>query len=66
MTQTPTPDELRQSYQTQLEGAGVPVNLASQCAEVLASDDAAKPDLGRSENDQHLIASAWEWLKAKT
>ena len=57
--------DLRQEYQAQLEGAGVPVNLASQCAEVLASDDAAKPDLGRTENDQHLIDSSMEWLKAK-
>jgi hypothetical protein len=61
----PEPD-LRQSYQEQLEGAGVPVNLAAQCAEIVAKDDASKPDLGRSENDQHLMASAWEWLKAKS
>lgn len=62
----PEPDELRQEYQAQLQNAGVPVNLATQCAEVLANDDASKPDLGRTENDQHLIASAWEWLKAKS
>jgi hypothetical protein len=62
----PDSDALRQAYQTQLEGAGVPVNLAVQCAEVIAKDDASKPDLGRTENDQHLIASAWEWLKAKS
>jgi hypothetical protein len=58
-------NDLRQTYQTQLEGAGVPVNLATQCAEIIAKDDASKPDLGRSPDDQHLIASAWEWLKAK-
>ena len=63
---TPEPNDLRQTYQTQLEGAGVPVNLAAQCAEVLANDDASKPELGRTEDDQHLIASAWEWLKAKS
>ena len=62
---TPTPDELRQSYQTQLQNAGVPVNLATQCAEIIAKDDAAKPDLGRTEDDQHLIDSSMEWLKAK-
>ena len=60
----PEPD-LRQSYQAQLEGAGVPVNLATQCAEVLTKDDASKPDLGRSPDDQHLIDSSMEWLKAK-
>jgi hypothetical protein len=62
---TTSPDELRQSYQTQLEGAGVPVNLAAQCAEIIATDDATKPDLGRSVDDQHLIDSSMEWLKAK-
>jgi hypothetical protein len=62
---TPDPD-LRQSYEAQLQNAGVPVNLAAQCAEVLATDDASKPELGRTEDDQHLIASAWEWLKAKS
>jgi hypothetical protein len=61
---TPDPD-LRQSYEAQLQNAGVPINLAAQCAEVLATDDASKPNLGRSENDQHLIDSSMEWLKAK-
>jgi hypothetical protein len=60
-----TPDELRQEYQAQLEGVGVPVTLASLCAEVLATDDASKPDLGRSPDDQHLIDSSMEWMKAK-
>jgi hypothetical protein len=61
---TPEPN-LRQSYQAQLEGAGVPVILAAQCAEVIAKDDAKKPDLGRTEQDQHLIDSSMEWMKAK-
>ncbi len=61
---TPEPD-LRQSYQTQLEGAGVPANLASQCAEIVAKDDPSKPDLGRTDQDQHLIDSSMQWMKAK-
>lgn len=58
-------NDLHQSYQSQLENAGVPTNLASQCAEIVAKDDASKPDLGRTEEDQHLIASSMEWLKAQ-
>jgi hypothetical protein len=60
-----TPDDLRQAYQLALEGAGVPVNLAAQCAEITAKDDASKPNLGRSADDQHLIDSSMEWMKAK-
>ena len=56
---------LSSSYQQALENAGVPVNLASQCAEIVAKDDASKPNLGRTEADQHLIDSSMEWMKAK-
>ena len=58
-------DELSSSYQQALERAGVPVNLASQCAEIVAKDDPSKPNLGRTESDQHLINSSMEWMKAK-
>lgn len=57
--------QLRQAYESALVNAGVPVNLASQCAEVVANDDASKPNLGRTEDDQHLIDSSMEWMKAK-
>ncbi len=57
--------ELHQSYQSQLENAGVPTNLASQCAAIVAKDDPNKADLGRSKEDQHLIKSSMEWMKAK-
>jgi hypothetical protein len=61
-----TPDpELRQSYESTLTNAGVPVNLARQCSEIVAKDDASLPNLGRTENDQHLIDSSMEWMKAK-
>ncbi len=61
---TPDPD-LRQSYEAQLQNAGVPLNLAAQCAEITAKDDPSKPNLGRSPDDQHLIDSSVEWMKAK-
>lgn len=61
-----TPDpQLQIAYEEALTGAGVPVTLASQCAEIVAKDDPTKENLGRSEDDQHLIDSSMEWMKAK-
>ncbi len=61
-----TPDpQLREAYESALTNAGVPVTLAAQCAEIVARDDASKPNLGRTEADQHLIDSSMEWMKAK-
>lgn len=57
--------ELHLAYQTALLSAGVPTNLASQCAEVLAKDDSTQPNLGRTEDEQHLINSSMEWMLAK-
>lgn len=57
--------ELREAYESALTGAGVPLNLATQCAEIVAKDDPTKENLGRSEDDQHLIDSSMEWMKAK-
>lgn len=54
--------ELRIAYESALMNAGVPVNLARQCAEIVSKDDASKPNLGRSESDQHLIDSSMEWM----
>lgn len=58
-------DSLKEAAQKALTDAGVPVNLAAQCADIVAQDDASKPNLGRSEEDQHLIDSSMEWMKAK-
>ena len=58
-------DSTQQVYQTTLLSAGVPTNLATQCAEVLAKDDPNQPNLGRTKEDQHLIDSSMEWMKAK-
>lgn len=55
----------QESFQWQLEDAGVPTNLASQCAEILARDDSTQEDLGRNPEEQHLIQSAHQWMLAK-
>lgn len=55
----------KDAYQSALEGAGVPANLAAQCAEIVASDDPDEPNLGRTEQDQHLIDSAMTWMEAQ-
>lgn len=56
--------ELHQAYQSALLSAGVPAKLASECASVLVKDDPTQPDLGRSQQDQHLINSSMEWMLA--
>lgn len=56
--------ELYEAYQAALLNAGVPKNLANQCAEILTKDDPEKNNLGRSESGQHLIKSSLTWMKA--
>jgi hypothetical protein len=58
-------DSLKQATEKGLIDAGVPANLAAQCAEIVAKDDPAKENLGRTESDQHLIKSSITWMKAK-
>ncbi len=60
------PSEQKQSFQQQLESVGVPVNLASQCAEILVDDDPSKEDLGRTPEQRHLIQSAYIWMTAQS
>jgi hypothetical protein len=57
--------ELKEAAGKALKDAGVPVNLAVQCAEIIAKDDPDEPKLGRTEQDQHLINSAMTWMKGK-
>lgn len=57
--------ELHLAYQAALEGAGVPAKLASECASVLIKDDPTQSDLGRSQQDQHLINSSMTWMLAQ-
>lgn len=56
---------LKEEAEQVLKEVGVPSSLAAQCAEIIAKDDPTKPNLGRTEHDQHLIDSAKIWLVAK-
>jgi hypothetical protein len=58
-------DDLKQECQRQLESVGVPPSLASQAAEVLVKDDPTKADLGRTEEELHIVRSAHAWMSAK-
>ncbi|HEY9612534.1 hypothetical protein [Allocoleopsis sp.] len=58
-------DSLKEAAEKALKDAGVPVTLASLCAEIVAKDDPSLPNLGRTEADQHLIDSSMEWMQAK-
>ncbi len=51
------------SFQGLVE-SGVPENLARQVSEIAATDDYSAPNLGRTEEQQHLVQSAMTWLKA--
>lgn len=58
-------DDLKQNYQRQLESVGVPVSLATQAAAIIAKDDPAKDDLGRTPEELHIVRSAHAWMVAK-
>ena len=55
-------DSLKQAAEKGLIDAGVPINLASQCAEIVAKDDPIKENLGRTQEEQHLINSSMQWM----
>jgi len=46
-----------------LTDKGCPEELAKQAAKVVANDDATKPDLGRTREDQEVIKSALPYLQ---
>lgn len=58
-------ESLKEAAQKALSDAGVPVNLAAQCAEIVAKDDPKKENLGRTQEEQHLINSSMTWMKTK-
>jgi hypothetical protein len=58
-------ESLKQAAEKALSDAGVPVNLAAQCAEIVAKDDPTKENLGRTQEEQHLINSSMQWMEAK-
>jgi hypothetical protein len=49
----------------QLHLLGIPWELASKCSEILAHDDSAKENLGRTPEEQELIESAYDWMKSE-
>ncbi|MFM6153169.1 MAG: hypothetical protein ACKPE3_09225, partial [Sphaerospermopsis kisseleviana] len=53
----------KQAYQQALEKSGIPTELASKAAEVIDRDDADKPNLGRSKEDQELINQSIKFIK---
>jgi hypothetical protein len=58
-------DSLKEAAEKALKDAGVPVNLASVCAEIVAKDDPSLPNLGRTQEEQQLITSSMKWMQAK-
>ena len=58
-------DSLKEAAEIALKEAGVPVNLAVQCAEIVAKDDPSLPNLGRTQEEQQLINSSMKWMQAK-
>jgi hypothetical protein len=53
----------KQKYQEALEASGIPSELASKCAEIINRDDADKPNLGRSKEEQELINQSIKFIK---
>ncbi len=58
-------ESLKLAAEKGLIDAGVPVNLAAQCAEIVAKNDPTKENLGRTQEEQHLINSSMKWMLAK-
>ncbi|RCJ37977.1 hypothetical protein A6770_39895 [Nostoc minutum NIES-26] len=46
-----------------LTSRGCPTALAASAAAVVANDDPAKPDLGRTQRDQWVISEALPYLQ---
>ena len=44
-----------QAYVKALIDEGIPQDLAIQCARIIDQDDASKPNLGRSKEQQELV-----------
>jgi hypothetical protein len=45
---------------------GLPTDLANCASEILAKDDASKPNLGRTEEEKKVINQAWLHLSKPT
>lgn len=44
---------------------GVPITAAERAAQVVASDEATQPNLGRTHQDQKDVSDAMTWYWAK-
>jgi hypothetical protein len=60
---------IKSSLQKKLEASGIPVSLASAAAQILAEENWKsfnnEPVPTRTQEQQHIVSSAWEWAKAK-
>lgn len=57
--------EQKDVYAKTLVDNGVPEELAIKASQVVASDDATKPDLGRSDADQQTINETMNYLNKR-
>jgi hypothetical protein len=53
----------KQTYQVFLERAGMPLDIAAKCSEIVDRDDPNKPNLGRSKQEQELITKSIKYLQ---
>ncbi|MEG3876683.1 hypothetical protein QT972_04760 [Microcoleus sp. herbarium7] len=62
-------DGIKSSLQKELEASGVPASLASAAAQILTEENRKslnnEPIPARTKEQQHIVSSAWEWMKAK-
>ncbi len=58
-------DEIKTSMQEQLEAVGVPTNQARDAADILARQNAGELPYPLPLEQQHIVSSAYQWMKAK-
>jgi len=62
-------ERIKASIQKDLETAGVPVSLASETAQMLTEENRKsfnnEPVPERTEEEQHIVSSAWTWKNAQ-
>ena len=58
-------EELFQASMSALTSRGVPISAAERASRVVAKDDPAQSDLGRSEEDQRNVKDAMTWMNAQ-
>ncbi len=62
-------NEIKASVQSQMEARGVPMKQAREAAEILAQENAlalsGQPVPERTQEQQHIVSSAWHWFRAK-